>query len=300
MEPHNIPPKKPVPMYLIAIVVTLVVIVSILGIKLYQVNDDLSKSQEEGLFLQEQKIHLENELNTIIVTYDSLKTENDTINQQLAAQQEYIRGLMKQQASNVYKIRRYQEELETLRKVMRSYIVQIDSLNTRNRELTEENQQVKTQLTKVESDYKKLHTEKEELSTTVAQAKRLSAKNILAEGIKSRQGREGKPNIRADKIDKVRVCFTVRENQVADPGVKLIYLRISSPNDVILSSADAGMFEYEGELIPFSAKRELEYDNADIDMCIYWDMNEELTSGTYYVTLYCEGFEIGSTTFNLK
>jgi hypothetical protein len=60
------------------------------------------------------------------------------------------------------------------------------------------------------------------------------------------------------------------------------------------------MFMYDGESMVYSAKRDLEYDNADIDMCIYWDITEELIPGTYFMTLYSEGFEIGTSTLILK
>ena len=69
--------------------------------------------------------------------------QTDSLTDQLGAEQDKIRQLLKRDASNATKIRMYQRELETLRKVMRSYIVQIDSLNTRNQELTAENIQVR-------------------------------------------------------------------------------------------------------------------------------------------------------------
>ena len=71
------------------------------------------------------------------------------------------------QASDVEKIRKYKDEMETLRKVMRGYIVQIDSLNTRNRLLTEENVQFKEKLTTAESENLNLSKEKEILNTRV-------------------------------------------------------------------------------------------------------------------------------------
>lgn len=82
--------------------------------------------------------------------------------------------------------------------------------------------------------------------------------------------------------------------------VKMIYLRIQRPDEVVLSSSDAGMFEYQKQSVVYTAKRELEYDNLDIDMCIYWDKSEELMAGTYKITLYAEGYEIGTGSIELK
>ena len=293
-------PKPHVPMWLIAVVVTLLVAVAVLIIKIVQSTNTISGYREEVTFVEEQKVKLEGELNNIIITYDSLKTENDSINIQLEAQQNYIKKLLKQKASDVYKIKKYQDELGTLRKIMRSYIVQIDSLNTKNKELTEQNVQLSEKINKVQTDYHALTKEKEKLDETVALAQTLSTYSIVCEALKERTGRESKPVDKADKTDLIRVCFTVRENKVANAGSKTIYMRIIRPDDFVLAAEEAGLFENEGEMIAYSAKRDLEYDKNDIDMCIFWNRTEELIPGTYKVNLYAEGYQIGESTLTLK
>lgn len=289
----NQEPRKKVPMYLIFIVITLSVIAILLGITLYTSN---RTNKENIAFVEQEKAKLENELNGLIVNYDSLKVKSDSLSDQLNAEQDRIRQLLKQQASSATKIKMYQRELGTLRKVMRSYIVQIDSLNTKNQELTAENIQVRGELQKVSQDFEDVSKQRDELTSTVKLAKKLNAKNIVAEGLNS----NSKPKDKIKKVEKIRVCFTVLENNVADAGQKMVYMRIVRPDEVVLSSPDAGMFEYGEESMVYSAKRELEYDNVDIDMCIYWDVAEELIPGTYFVNLYAEGYEIGATSFLLK
>lgn len=297
MEPKsNIPykePRKKTPMLLIAVVITMTVFTILLALKLYI---DTRRHNENVQFIEAEKSKLEGELNFLIVEYDTLKLQNDSLAGQLEIEQEKIRNLLKREASSATKIKMYQRELETLRKVMRSYIVQIDSLNTRNLELTEENKQVRRELRQISNEYDDLSKEKDELSTTVKVAQKLSAKNIVCEGL----NKNSKPKDKISKIEKLRVCFTVRENSVAEAGRKMIYMTLTRPDDIILSSPDAGMFEYDGESKVYSAKRELEYDNVDIDMCIYWDITEELVPGTYFVNLYSEGFEIGTSSLVLK
>ncbi|MBN1115712.1 MAG: hypothetical protein JXA77_00785 [Bacteroidales bacterium] len=296
-KPMYQPPAKPkVSMPLVFVIITLSVIATTLGILYFRSINQLGDTKEEVLFVEEQKQKLEGELNNLIFAYDSLKTENDSINTKLAGEQQKIKKLLGYQASNAQKIRMYQNELETLRKVMRSYIVQIDSLNTRNRELTEENVKVRTQLRRTETDYKKLSDVKEELSSKVEFAQKLSAKNIIPMGLNDRSKEKDK----IDKIAKLRICFTVRENRVADAGKKMIYLQLIRPDNIILSSPESGTTEFEGEQIVYSAKRELEYDNMDIDMCIFWDKTEELIPGEYTIKLFCEGFEIGVSSLILK
>ena len=200
------------------------------------------------------------------------------------------------QASDAEKIRKYKDELETLRKVMRSYIVQIDSLNTRNRALTEENVQVKEQLTTATTQNVVLSEELEINKTQVQLAKVLSAKNIAVEP----QNKGGKANTKVNKVTKIKVCFTVRENAVAAAGSKDVFLRIIRPDEVVLPAGAGETFDFKGEQVIYSAKRQLEYENKDIDMCIFWDKNADLIAGTYTIILYSEGYEIGSASFTLK
>jgi chromosome segregation ATPase len=200
-------PKPKTPMYLIAVIITLSVVAIVLGVLLLNKSKQSTTYYEEKVYVEEQKSQLEGELNGLIEEYDSLKTNNDSINKELEGQQTKIRKLLSVQASNTQKIKMYENELETLRKVMRSYIVQIDSLNTRNRYLTEENIQVKGDLQQKEIDYDKLSQVKEELVTKVALAQKLSAKDILAVGLNDRS----KEKDRVSKVEKIRACFTIRE-----------------------------------------------------------------------------------------
>jgi hypothetical protein len=267
------PDKKP-SVALIVLVIVLSIAVIILGYKYYTESKHLNQTTEEKVILEDVKSDLEKQLRDMIVEYDSLKTNNDSVNGLIVVQQDKIKNLLRMQASDVEKIRKYKDEMETLRKVMRGYIVQIDSLNTRNRVLTEENTQVKEKLTTAETQNLSLSKEKEILNTRVELAKVLSAKNIVVD--------------------------PQNKNSVAEGGTKDVYLRIIRPDEVVLPAGNGETFEFKGEQVIYSAKRQLEYENKDIDMCIFWDKNADLIPGAYTVILYAQGYEVGSATFTLK
>jgi Asp-tRNA(Asn)/Glu-tRNA(Gln) amidotransferase C subunit len=189
----------------------------------------------------------------------------------------------------------YEKELKTIREVLKSYVIQIDSLNQANIALRTENIEVKQKLRKTEIEKDELTVQKEELTQMVEKASVLSAKNIVVTPLNKRS----KENLRSDKVDKLRTCFTIRENAVMPPGNKTIYLRIARPDDVILSSG-VNLFEFQGEQIVFSASREVQYENVDIELCIFWTNDGQLIPGTYRVNIYVDGNDIGSTTFALK
>jgi hypothetical protein len=289
------PDKKP-STALVVLVIILSLAVIFFGYKYFTKTTQLGQTNEEKAILEDVKSDLEKQLRDMIVEYDSLKTNNDSVNGLLNNEQDKIKNLLRMQATDAEKIRKYQGELETLRKVMRSYIVQIDSLNTRNRALTDENIQFKEKLTTAETQYTELSKQTEILGTQVQLAKVLSAKNITV----TPQNKSDRENFKVGKVAKIKVCFTIRENAVAEAGPKDIYVRIIRPDEVVLPSGNGETFLFNEEQVIYSAKRTLEFENKDIDMCIYWDKNADLIAGNYTVVLYAENYEIGSATFTLK
>jgi hypothetical protein len=284
--------KRKPPVILIILIIILSCAIIYLG---FTYNNLKKQSEIEKTELERQKSNLETELQSIYNQYDSLKTENDTMNLKLLAEQQRIEKLLKISANNVYKIRMYEKELETIRQVLKSYIYQIDSLNQSNIALRSENIEVKQKLRQTEIEKEELTVQKEELTQMVEKASVLSAKNIVITPLNKRS----KENLRSDKVDKIRTCFTIRENSVIPPGNKIIYLRIARPDDVILTSG-VNLFEYQGEQVVFSASREVQYENVDIELCIFWTNDGQLIPGTYRVNIYVDGNDIGSITFALK
>ncbi len=281
----------------IALLVTAIIVLAVsLAVIIFFYFDQKDKMAEMEFVLTEEKDSLTRELQNLIYEYDTLKTSNDSLNLKLQEEQNKINMLLRVQASNVQKITLYKKELSTLRQVMKSYIVQIDSLNTLNKELAAENIQVKHDLQTVQKDKEELSQIKEELSEKVEMASVILAKNIVATPINAR----GREKDKIQKVDKIKICFLLRENPIVQAGKKDVYMRIVRPDDLILAESPDNLFEFEGEQYIFSAKRTVEYLNQDIEMCIYWNNNGDLIPGKYTVNLYLEGNQIGSTVFNLK
>jgi myosin heavy subunit len=285
-------PARKKPVLLIIVMILLACAVVYLGFTYYALKKESAIEKAE---LEHQREQLEEELIQIYEQYDSLKTENDTMNQKLLAEQQNIERLLKVNANNVYKIRMYEKELETIRKVLRSYVVQIDSLNTANQELRAENLEVRQQLQQAERITQELTEQTEELTSKVELASILNAKDIITVGLNDKSREKTKAN----KVTRLRVCFTLRENPILEAGPKIIYLRVARPDDVILTSG-VNLFDFEGEQIVYSASREVNYENVDVDVCIYWSDDGQLVPGSYKVNLYADGHLIGTSSFALK
>jgi FtsZ-binding cell division protein ZapB len=255
-----------------------------------------SKMKEMETALTQEKDSLANELRHMVVAFDTLKTNNDTLKAGMEKQKNKIVQLLSINGSNVRLIKSYKNEITTMREIMKSYIVQIDSLNTRNKMLTSENTEIKQQITQVRNTNTELSKVKEELTSKVDIASVIQAKNIVAVSLNKKR----KETTRINLLDKLRICFTLRENALAKPGQKDVYMRVLRPDSLVIATSPDNLFEYKGNKIIYSANRQVDYMNQDIDVCIYLDNKGDFVVGNYSVELYLDDNIIGRTNFMLS
>jgi predicted nuclease with TOPRIM domain len=250
----------------------------------------------------DEKAAIKGELDDLLVQYDGLKTDNETLNAEIEEKKQRIleieAELKKTKRASYYQIAQYKKELGTLRDILKTYIHQVDSLNTLNQALTKENVQVKHKYKKVLSEKESLTKQNADLSQTVSIARVFKALNVSVTGL----NRKGKPNMKARKVKKMQICFTLEENKVITPGPRMVYLRIARPDGTIIISSEENLFSFEGDKIAYTSKREIEYNQEDTNVCIYWTNteHERLPKGEYYADIFIDGKNIATKTFKLK
>jgi hypothetical protein len=281
---------------LISLTTFLVILIMILGWLLYDRRQEAAKLEE----VTYEKFVLISELEDLSLEYDELMTDNVGLNIELEGRQEEIDKLIDElnrtRVSNTATINQYRREIGTLRDVLKSYIVQVDSLNQANILLRAENIQVRQQAVQAETQLKEERQVKQDLSARVELGSRLMVENLVASPI-NRRGREIS---RIGRTEQVQVCFTLKRNAIAEPGMRTVYLRITRPDDLVLASSADNIMMVDDEPTVFTASRDINYENVDIDACIFYDDDGSLIPGTYQVSVFTEGYQIGSTEFNLR
>jgi hypothetical protein len=258
-----------------------------------------SAEQEEMLKLIEMdKMEMENEYEEFAKQYSELKLQinNDSLIAQLDQEQrrtqELLDELKKVKTTDAAEIARLKKELATVRAVMRSYILEIDSLNRLNQALADENERVKAQYNQAQSHISSLTTEKEHLSEKVAIASQLDAASITVIG-QNKRGREAK---KIKDVKKFAISFVIIKNITAETGNRSLYVRITKPTNEVLTNG--GTFTFEDRQLEYSIKKDIEYTGEEQHVTVYWDVNEFLSTGTYRVDIFAGGYNIGSTTFH--
>ena len=259
-----------------------------------QVNRDMQELAELD------KQEMENEYERFALQYSEMKTQinNDSIVEQLTQEQlktqKLLEELKKVKADDAREITRLKKELATVREVLRSYIIQVDSLNRLNESLKQENSRVNAVLEERNSQIVGLSNEKASLSEKVAIAAQLDATNISLSLLNKRD----KPTKKLKDTKKMQVNFTITKNVTASNGNRTVYVRIQNPGGNTLSGG--GSFAYENRNLEYSMKKTIEYTGEEVSVATFWDVSQMLEGGQYRVSIFADGNMIGSRTFNFE
>ncbi|MBE6268338.1 MAG: hypothetical protein E7092_04965 [Bacteroidales bacterium] len=283
----------------IAVSAALFIAAIILGVMLMDSRKQNVEMQE--LFALE-KEELENEYSSFATQYDELQIRitNDSLQDKLEQEklktQQLLEELRQTKATDAAEITRLKKELKTVRAVLKSYVVQIDSLNRLNEELQKENKRVKARYSEASRKIDKIEEEKENLTKKVSLASQLDAIGISFTPLK-KNGKEAK---KIKDAKKIAIGFTIAKNITTETGEKTIYVRILKPDEDVLAKNAGDLFTYENKELKYSIKKYIEYNGEEQQVNVYWDIEEFLQAGTYKVQIFADGNMIGSGSFNIK
>ena len=258
---------------------------------------------------QSQKEYFEGELSTLMIEHNKVKTEYSMIADSLSLKDSIIEANaleLKKMLNYKWDFYKVQKKIKALRKVAQGYLVQIDSLYRINADLAEENKEIKTKFKKEKLKNEELAVEKQKLNKLVETASELSIYNISTEGVKLTWFDNEKPTDKANRTEKIKICFTVGENKILKSGPQNIYFRIADPTKKIFTSTtdvDAYTFEWEGQVMQYTIKDVIDYNGESIDKCVYWmnpNNKKSLAKGQYTIDIYSDNAKIGQTYLNLK
>ena len=282
-------------------IIGVLLIAALAGVTYLLFNEKQANREMQEEFKLE-KEDLENDYTSFVQQYDELKmtVANDSLAQLLEQEQLKTQRLLEElrtvKTTNATEIRRLKNELATLRKVMVGYVNQIDSLNR----LTE---QQRVQIAEVTEKYEQatrqvssLSEERKNLTKQVTLAAQLDATNISL----FPQNKRGKEAKKVKDVQKLRVSFNIARNITAQAGEKTVYVRISKPDNDVLTKDRNDTFTYENRQLAYSIKKYIEYTGEEQAVTVYWDVNEVLYAGNYRVDLFADGNLIGSGSFALS
>lgn len=251
---------------------------------------ELTIDKEE---LTAQMIDLQND-------YASLSSDYDTINSQLDSSREEVSQLIerikKTEATNRSKMRQYEKELGTLRSIMKSYIVQIDSLNTLNKKLTADAAAARREAAESRRRQEELSKTVEDLTGQVAAGSVIKARGLRIEAYNA----SDKVTDRSSRVVRLMTTLSLVENDLAPKGPVRVYIRVKGPDGILLTNSTQRTFEVNGEPMICSASREVDYQGKEVELSIYLNDIADYVKGIYTVDAYTEQTLLGSAELMLR
>ena len=246
----------------------------------------------DNQLLQADRDSIQNDLGRLMTDYDNLQVTNDSISANLNVERDRADSLMtrlkKERSWNLAKIKQYEKEVGTLRTVMKSYIRQIDSLNTLNKKLINENVTYRKEISSAKLRAEMAEEKAAELDNKVRVGAVIRARDIRLSALNA----NSKPVSRIKNAARLRVDFVLTANELATPGAKTVYV-------YVLTTEAMPTFDFEGERLSYSAMREVDYQNQDLEVGIYYN-STGFAAGAYTVQLFCDGRLIGTSQIAMR
>jgi hypothetical protein len=297
----------------VAIILLVLLLLGSIGFNIYQymsatkqiekmetelVSTDLAKKdferQRDSIMLELNKYKgINAEMDSAIAEYEvRLQEKTNEINRLLSTNKiSYSKYLAVKEDIDRYKYYAEQrlEEINELKK-------KVEQLTVENKGLVEENKEKKKVIDTL-SD--RVIT----LDNRLSLASRLVAENITITGVKFKKGSKERETTRGDDIEKLKICFSVPENNATGPGKRDVYIQLLDPRGqtVAIEALGSGVVALEGgESAMYTAKDQIEYNNEPINQCLYWGKGSGFEPGKYTIVLYTEGYQLGEKSFTIR
>ncbi|OZV68572.1 coiled-coil domain-containing protein [Winogradskyella aurantia] len=258
--------------------------------------------QETERTLVNEKQQVMNDLNNMAKQYDAAIAENQVANEDLIEARERIQGLMdslKISQNSVNSLWRYKKKFLALQEEMDELLAENDRLKVENELLATSLDSTQVQLAERTMFTDSLLVQNTELAGVVKDAAVLQTVGLKGMGVIERRSGKQIPTERASRSDKIKVCFTVAKNALAEPGDKELYVQVIDPKNNVLGSND--QIQFEDQVLNYSLISRFNYENRNLNVCEYISvLDEKFEKGRYQINVFNEKELISSSEFELK
>ena len=297
--------KSGTPIWLWAIIGVLAAALIFMIVRLSSANNDLKELEAEK---ELQRQDFQAEVDSLMKVHNELKESYGELSAELAEKDSIIQAdavEIKKLLDSQWDYYRIKKKLNELQLISQHYVRQMDSLYTVNRELVAENERIREEYQAEKRQNTNLTRQTEELTSKVNQAATLKIYNYTTEAVYFRGGSKETSTNKANRAERIKIDFTVAQNDLVDAGTKIFYVRIADPSHAIIckGTGDEYSFDANGETLQFTEKVRVNYDGRETDVRAYYvkPSDRQLMPGTYFIDVYEQGGRlIGQTALDLR
>ncbi|PHR90585.1 MAG: hypothetical protein COA80_15885 [Leeuwenhoekiella sp.] len=256
-----------------------------LGAYTYKFYNELTANKTA---LSEEKAILRDELNDLLINYNTELETNQVLTSELQEARNRIQNLLlrlESAESSQATLQNYRRELSILRQERDALRKKTDSLMRENALLASQKSDVEAAFDQTVVQRDSLEQQNRALQDDLAKGAQLSVSKFKAEGVIMRRSGKTVPNDRVSRIDKLEICYTVNANALAKPGAHDFYIQVIDPRNNVIGEHVS--LEFGENILIYSAYQEINYANQEINSCVYINpAREEFLPGIYRINLF--------------
>ena len=262
----------------------------------------IQQNKETVLFLEADKAEVQKELEAIVVSYNEILQDNELKDKELIAARDRIVVLLdsvKNYKANLSIINRYKAQVRALKNERTQLFKRADSLLIVTQRLAIEKDSTTAVLNKTIKVVDSVTTANTQLFNSLEKGALIGITNLDVTAIIVRKGGKIKQTKRASRADKIRVCYTIAPNTLAQAGDRVLYVQVINPENNIIG--DKSNITFGQDLLTYSKSESVFYENQALDVCaIVGTKGQDVLKGLYTINIFDAQRQIGSTTLMLK
>lgn len=287
----------------ILLITVLVLLVGAIGALIYLNYHQRNEMQELVEIIEIEKEELQEEYENLAIEFDGysqMDIQNDSLQDLLYREQQRVQDLLEElritKVTNARRISELKKELATVRTVLKDYVRQVDSLNATNARLTEENIIVRAENEQVKTKNTQLTNLNTQLTETVTRAAMLELTDCTCTML----NKNDRKTRMVSQVTKLQFDYTIAKNITCERGLKDLYVRVITPNGVLMNEAENKRFPFESDSIAYSITQQFEYIGEQYMGTVYLPITEEVEKGFYTIDFFCDGNLIGSYPIQVR
>ncbi len=291
-----------------ALIVVLLILSLFLTLYSFQKSSQYSTLQK---VFQDEKADLEKELDEIIKDYTDVVVRKKRISKRLQVElgkMQNLRDSIKNlRVDNYNLIRKYRKKIASLERENKKLFIRVDSLNTANDQLTQDNlvaneilKQKETINVALTKKFKKLEVKQKDLEAKVAIGGIIKTSPVKVIAMKERSSGKLTSTSRSSRTDAFKVNFDLLENPITNAGDKSVYIQIIDENKKVVAPKGVTNLK-DGGKIQYTDSVEVNYNNDRLSLVSLVLVNrDDINKGKYTISTFIDGVYTGNTTLKLR
>jgi cell division protein FtsB len=250
-----------------------------------QLSDDKTRMQTE---IDKIEADLDKANSNYAALSDSMKNEQATAREKIGQLREALRKGELTQKQLILA----QEDVKQLRYFVTKYVADIEVLR-------QENESLKSSVTAANEQVRSLEGQNKDLNKKVSAATALKAFGVSVTAVRIKSSGKESTVSKADPAQKLNISFNLVDNDFAQKALHTIFMRVLDPSGNVVGATGTSILA-SGETIDFSYKTAIEFANDGRVYTLGWNNPGAFLKGQYTITMYADGYMLGTGKITLK